>query len=626
MNKKALHLDEFESDLSEISEIAEEYQDFYSRLSDRLGGDTLSSALAPWITKNTTLNSKPFSFREHEFQIDIANDTAEEAVVKKCSQVGLSELSVRITLALLAVSNGRSAIYVLPSAKFGAEFSKARINPVIENSAALSRLIVPGSNGAMMKRLGDSLLYIGGAANASQAISRPADALIVDEYDFCNMAVMTMYHSRLRHSRNKFRRKFSTPTVSNYGISKEYDLSDMKAYFVRCEHCGQNQKVDWNSQVVIPGFTNGGKERSFLEFDKEDLLNPDYDIAASFLMCERCSRSLDASLATPSLREWVAAMPSRKMSGYHVRPFDLITYNSVPEIITQIKDYDRSQDYWNFVHGEHYASNENQINEAIFKQNIKIQVLTPDEAALSTLQGYYMGVDVGKTCHVMVGRPVAPHFVEVVYACKVRSTDGPLLDQIKKIYRAYNCYRGVIDAGPDFTLGQGLRGELGEFFQQAMYVRGGDSHPRYHDYDPEKDAEGLGVMRIYRTKAFDALVQEHNKGRWLWPLMQETETEILEHMRGMKRIEIPTDEGEKKPKWVKVSDFDHYMHAAMYLKAAIDQDEALTSSVAVASPTIICGAALGGVMPGVQGKHHAGLVGVQAPNALANLVRVFGIK
>lgn len=626
MNRKIANLQEFESDFSEYPEIPEEYQDFFSRVSDRLGGDSLSTALAPWITKNTTLNDKPFSFREHEFQIDIANDTAEEAVVKKCSQVGLSELSVRITLALLAVSNGRSAIYVLPSAKFGAEFSKARVNPVIENSTALSRLIIPGSNGAMMKRIGDSILYIGGAANDSQAISRPADALIVDEYDFCNMAVMTKYHSRLRHSRHKFKRKFSTPTVSNYGISKEYDLSDMKSYFVRCEHCGEPQKVDWNKQVVIPGFTHSDKERDFTEFDKEDLLNPDYDISGAYLACERCKRSLDASLATPSLRQWVPAIASRKISGYHVRPFDLITYNTVPEIISQIKDYDRSQDYWNFVHGEHYASNENQINEITFKTNIKLTPLTPHEAKALTLQGYYMGIDVGKTCHVMIGRPVANNFVEVVYAAKVRSTDGPLAEQLAALYRAYNCYRGVIDAGPDFTLGQTLRQELGEFFQQAIYVRGGDGHPRYYEYDAEKDAEGLGVIKVYRTKAFDTLVQENNKGRWLWPLMQETETEILEHMRGMKRIELPTDEGEKKPKWVKVSDFDHYMHAAMYLKTAIDLDDPLGASVVVASPTIITGASLGGVVQELHGKHQGAQLGGTMPAALANLIKVFGVR
>jgi hypothetical protein len=612
---------EFSPDFGSNADVPDEFQDYVSRLEDRLGGDKLATALAPWITKNTRLEDRAFSFREHEFQMQIANDTAEDACIKKCSQVGLSELSVRIILALLAVSHNRSAIYVLPSAKFGQEFSKARFSPVIENSEALTRLLIPGANGAMMKRFGDCILYIGGAANDKQAISRPADALFVDEYDFCDMGVMTKYFSRLRHSRHKFMRFFSTPTVNNYGISKRYDESDMKVYMVKCSHCNEQQPVDWNTQVFIPGFTDKGLP--FDQFDKEDVFNDDYIIEDATLRCCKCKKSILSDLANPERREWVARLPTRKSSGYHVRPFDLITYNTVPSIITQFKDYDRAQDYWNFVHGETFASDENQINETVFKTNIKVTPISPEEARGMDLQGFYVGVDVGKTCHYMVGRPTDTGRIEVVWFGKLKPNDGPMKEQICNIFRAYNCYRGVIDAGPDFTLGQSVREELGSWFQQAQYVRGGESHPQsYYKYEEEKDADSTGVISVYRTKAFDSLVTQHNKGKWAWPIMAETDKELLDHMRAMKRIEVPNDDGERKPKWVKVSDMDHFMHSAMYLKTAVDLDNPLGSSVVMPSTTIITGASIGAVLQ----KQNAGRLEMERSHPVANMIRAFGIR
>lgn len=603
MKNKEVDLHDFPSDFSEIptenGEIPEEFVDFYSRLADRLGTSTLANALASWITNNTFLAGNPFSFKDHEFQIDIANDVHPDVVVQKCSQVGLSELSVRISLAILGVSNGRSLIYVLPSAKFASEFTKARIDPVIETSAKLSGMLVSAANSSLMKRIGNSILYVGGAANQKQAISRPADALVVDEYDFCNMTVMTTYASRLRHALNPYKRKFSTPTVDDFGVAGEYKKSTQLRYFVKCDRCGCNQAPDFNTQVRIPGW----KGEDFKNFDKEDLFDAKIRIDDAYIACVKCKKPLEPALNTPSRREWVAKFQGRALQGYAVKPFDLPRYNTTPSIIRQLGDYSREQDYWNFVQGEVHASNENQVNIEIVKRCFTLMPQTAGD-------GMYMGVDVGKTCHVMIGKPMPGGKVDVVACIRVRAKDGPLFDQLKAIYEAFGCWRAVIDAGPDYTLGKALHDEFGEYFHQCIYIKGSEKDLTYMRHD-----EDTNVISVLRTKGFDALVKELNSGKWSF-CKGEEEEEVLEHFKGMKRVEEINDVGERVSKWAKVNNFDHFLHSAMYLKTAIDFDmEPIEDGESVvASYPMIVGAGVGKKF--VQGHQES----------VRDLVRQFGVR
>src|SRR5690625_3083414 len=71
-----------------------------------------------WICNNTTINGMPFSFKDHEYQERILSDTSQDIVIKKCSQVGLTEASIRQALALRAIQPHYTLIYTLPTATF----------------------------------------------------------------------------------------------------------------------------------------------------------------------------------------------------------------------------------------------------------------------------------------------------------------------------------------------------------------------------------------------------------------------------------------------------------------------------------------------------------------------------
>ena len=65
-------------------------KDLIERVDERFSVDSLSMSMSEWITKNTTLKGKPFSFKGYEFQRQIVDDMHPNMNVIKISQVGLA--------------------------------------------------------------------------------------------------------------------------------------------------------------------------------------------------------------------------------------------------------------------------------------------------------------------------------------------------------------------------------------------------------------------------------------------------------------------------------------------------------------------------------------------------------
>lgn len=574
--------------------ICADHADQYARLMDRLfEGETLSN-MAQWLQINTTLLEAPFTFVGHEFQVDIANEKALEVTVKKCSQVGLTELCVRIMLGLMMISNGKTGIYVLPSAKFASKFSKSRFDPVIRASPSIKRAVRSANDSSEMKVIGNSILHIGGAASDTQAISVPANILFVDEYDFCRQSVITKYASRLRHNLDGgMRRRFSTPTVGGYGISQQFALSSQKYYLVKCSKCNEWQAPDFDTQVHIPGF-----DKSFNEFEKEDLQSDTIDVASAYIACVKCGSRLDEDLANPKRRKWAATYPGRTHVGYHVRPFDLINYNTTPSIIAQLGEYSSRQDYENFVQGNEYNSDENQVNMGTLRSCMVLKHEVPD--------GCFMGVDVGKTCHYFIGKKFGTNRHIFEYG----TIRGRILEELARLFKEHNIIRAVIDHGPDFTLGQNFREACGpDWISQCVYVRGSAKNPTYFDLDID-----TGMVAAARTKGFDLYVRELNLAKWKFPSEHQYRDSLVSHFKVLKRTEQLNDSGDKVVRWVSTSDMDHFFHAGFYCMLAMDMEDASEDDGEVV-----------GSVPSVQGVTIGGLQN-KPSDEIQQMVAMFGVK
>ena len=585
-----------------------QYGDFFTRLKDTLIGGDIFKNIAEWIVNNTRLRGRQFSFDEHEFQIDIAGSPAQEGCVKKCSQVGLTELAVRIALAWLAISDGRSLIYVLPTSKFAGKFSKSRIDPIISSSPKLKDLVVPAADSSDLKRIGNSFLYINGAADDSQAISVPAEGLLVDERDFCNPAVLSTYDSRSRHARDeKFQRRFSTPTVDGYGIDEDYSMSSKKRYLVKCKHCEKWACPDFARDVVIPGY-----EDDFLNFDKEDAVNENYRIKDAYIACHHCRRSLDSSLADPARREWVAEFPSRAYVGWWVHPFDLIAYNQTPNILDQRRKYTTMQGYMNFVLGCAYTAKNARMNIELIK---KLTAMMEQMQA----NGTCIGIDVGKTCYVIVGKKIGKVYT-IFRMARVRQTmQESLFKQLSGIIDTYKGAAIVIDAGPEFSLVRELKVKYGSKLFPCVYVEDAPKLPNY--YEVSKLEKNEGTISAQRTKGFDSLVEEFNKENFILPKSNESE-EFKQHIQGMKRVSHENEEGELISRWVKTGP-DHYFHSLFYFKLACDLLSEGLNSQEPAGPAMVSGVIIGGKQ---NGQLPNGVNGGRPESDIRRMMGRFGVR
>lgn len=532
---------------------------FYERVSLGVRRAFRLDNLSRWVCDNTRLGGEPFSFRDHEFQQAIVDDASNEVVVKKCSQVGLSEVQVRKVLGFLQVMSSVRAIWILPTRTFAQKFAKDRIDGVIRESPTLAAALNKGADSTEMKQFGGSTLYIQGSIGSTDAISVPARLLSIDELDFCDQGAVSKYASRLRHNLDGgIRYKFSTPTVSQYGITAEFARSDQKFYTVRCPGCAREVVPRFVRDVRIPGF-DGDFAR---EFVREDLRNPRFRVDQAWLACPRCQAPLDRALADPDRRRWVAAYPEVPVSGYQVSPFDLIRYNPTPAVLRQLGEYAQVKDWYNFVLGLEYDSEDTGVVLEKVKTNTIIRPVPPEQGAYGTV----MGIDVGKVSWMFVGKAIGNGYTDIIWVQQLRQdAEGGLKAQIQRMMGCYNPHRLVIDGLPAFTLVDDLIKEDTEQRVYACY------------YDTQRRVKRVAVYRVdeaerkvvaHRSKSLDVVRTRVNQGRVRFPQMEDEMAVVREHLSGLKRIERKDENGDIDVIWERTGVGDHYFHALNYMNMA----------------------------------------------------------
>jgi len=530
--------------------------------------------LAYWIEKNTTHpkdNTKPWSFAGHEFQKAILNDPAARVVVRKCSQVGVSELSVRMTLALLATLRNHTAIYTLPTSSFAATFSKTRFDPVVQNSTVLNDMLNRNLDNVAVKQLGSSFLYVLGTFTQKAAISIPSDILINDEVDFSNQQALTTFSSRLGHAEKRgnsrgLRREFSTPTCSGFGISKSFETSSQAAYGVECNHCYSTVFPQFMEDVRVPGF-----EGLMDEFEREDLLDFRYKVSEAFVECPECHQPIDpTAFLNPEKRQWVHKFPTREVKGYQVFPYDAPSADIFSETLYELANYDRKSDWINFKVGLPAEDAESSFLRDVLNNHKTVAPLQPpsgsDGADLSKYRhkGLVMGVDIGKISWVLVGKPTERSKIDIVWAERIRQDgDGALLARLCFLVKWFGVTKAVVDAGPDFTTSMGFVSAfpLGRTYAN-YYVRAKSKGTLSHLLVKEEE----GIINTVRTESFDIAARQVNAGRFSLPKMGETEA-VIEHLGNLKRISTKNNQGEVTPSWTSTG-ADHYGHALNYLNIA----------------------------------------------------------
>lgn len=513
--------------------------------------DKTSLVPSDWICKNFTnpRNDRlPWSFKDHEFQIDIANvpETKREVAVRKPGQVGLSTLQIRIILAFLVTHDNTKGAYTLPTSAFSREFVASRVDPTIESSPLVSSLVSKDTDNTSMKRIGSSFILFRGTSGTTAAISQDLDLIISDEVDFSDQMVLGSFESRLQHSELKLRRDFSTPTLPGYGVSAKFDESSQAVRMVKHDSCGHWVEIEFYSDVVLPGFNQG-----LADFRMEHLAQVDTN--AAWYKCSHCGAAITpGNLADPDKREWVHKFPDHFRVGFQVAPWDVPKYNPLSDILSSIRKYSYG-DYVNFRIGLPFESAENSFMLSVVQRNAVVNPVTLQEMLMGGYYNLYIGVDLGKVAHVVVGIGT-PTGMDILCAEQVavsKLEDVDLGKFLVRLFRAVRGVRMVSDAMPDYSV--------------AMYLASVNcGYGAYYGSNPTLDIyawdEGKGIVKIDRDSHFDDLAGAVNAGRVRFPvgcsLMQS-------HLGVMKKAQVETSKG-RVEKWVSTSSEDHFAHALGY--------------------------------------------------------------
>lgn len=524
---------------------------------ERLKAETLlkfSTATIPeWICKHTKINGDPYSFVDHEYQETILRDQSQEVVIKKCSQVGISETSARLALALCAVMKNYTVAYTLPTAGFAAVFMRTRIDPIIQGSPYISSLLHSSTDNSEVKRIGDSYLYLKGAQSSNAPISIPCSHLIHDEIDFSDSDVLSQYQSRLTHSKHKRKTKLSTPTIPNRGIDKEFKNSRRHFNLVKCNHCNHWFFPDYFDHVKVPDYS--GDLRAI---NKTNLHKFRYNEAA--VHCPKCG-------GKPSLqhehREYVCENSEDHYvaAGYQVTPFDAPNFITPGYLIESSTQYKRYTDFINFGLGMAAEDKESTIMRSEL-ESLLVDFLTPAYGS------YVMGLDMGMQCHCVIAFITHDGFMIIVHT-EIISV-GQVRERRKELARQYRVRMTVVDALPYTETVLAMQSEDRNLYA-AVYVvtKAVETHVVVDkEEDTEKGRQAMRQVNINRNKAFDAFM-DAIRLKFILKVKDGNDEAWMTQLCDLKRIREWATDGEIGFSWKKSEDGnDHFHHASLYAYTA----------------------------------------------------------
>jgi len=518
-------------------------------------GDNSMQSYSEWISENTMLKARKFSFKDHEYQLAPVDDPGRIVVLEKCAQLGFTECFFRWMLAFLVKHQGSQGIFTQPTDRDMSNFAKSRADVIMEECPVVKKLGTGGVDSVQLKRIGSSFLNLRGTFGSRAAISVPSDANNYDEVNFSNPRVLNQYKSRLQHSAYKYERYISTPTIPNYGVSELYNRSDKKRLFCKCSCCGEQQTLDWPINIFFKEHSTG-KVSPYNPEVFEQYVEKEYEYQP-YIGCRKCQREIDRSWEN---REWVAECPERNrdndsgISGYHVNQLDA-TFIKAIEIVRasdkRLDGYKKIEDFYNFALALPYEGGDSvKITEAC-KPIATLPLAMPNEGS-----GCYLGVDLGNICHVVIIKdmwlPKYPGPVPVVIAA-YRVDKEALEERIPQLLKQYGVLFAVSDAQP-YTITVEKMAKANPNRMSICFFGGKKTYSISTDFVN---------LTANRTNALDEVTDAVPVGNCLIVSGLPDYDMFWIHMKNLVKVKAEDDDGSEYYEYVKVGD-DHYGYGLAY--------------------------------------------------------------
>jgi len=506
----------------------------------------LAASPAFWAHKSKIqLPDGLFSFTGREYLKESMNEDVPLSADMKGTQGGAS--SVQMLKCLHAMITGRypkGVLYLFPNADEMGDFSKCRFNPIINDNPDTIGRFVHDTDTVGLKRVNSSYLFMRGARlsqrlslteKASPKLSGiPVDKVVYDEWDFMDPGVREKAYGRMGDSEFKHEAFLGNPSIPDFGIDLIWQQTDQRYWQIRCSKC--------NAYTC-------------LELDFPDCIQFDSE-GKGVRVCIKCGAEIDRTKG-----EWVAKYPQRSKEAVGRRWSQLNSATVDPGTIVRAWEHPPDgniADVYRFRLGQPYIESENRLTVQQVYACCSSEGMYPSDRGPCC-----MGVDVGGTLHVVVGKRTKTGTPHIVHVAEYKEfTDLP------EVMRRYNVQAVAIDLYPETRAVRQFQASAGTYesisgVSVTCYIFGVE----YLDKQVRGVVEDqqARVLKTSRTESMDGVHAIIADGKAVLPARSGKMEEYAKQMSNTAKVLQEDERGNRLYRYIRCGDGqDHYYHATNY--------------------------------------------------------------
>lgn len=513
--------------------------------------DLLRADFFTWIQERWILPSgKKYSFQGHEYLIQIAKHQwkrGDHLYIEKPSQVGASELAIAwpIWQTDRELPDWQGVGYFYPARSQLQDHMKARFFPAFDHDIPESKYLRSNLGQANLRiaKYKKKPIYFRSGQTRRELIGSPMDAAAIDEFnEFANpIAVIPTLEARFMHSTYGYLLGLSTPTIPDVGIDQAFNLSNQYNYYTKCQKC--HKDFSPLNEVKMLGFENCVGEM--------------LDGTVGFV-CPLC-HDLTNTNGVPG--QWV--LDYRKDNQKYAYGLSRLftSTHSLKKLKVQYDEGHNEQEFYNSVLGIAYAAE----NARLSRNAISELCQGPEKHLSFSEDPTWMGIDVGKKCHWVVGKPNGDQKQIIAYgACS--------FDQLHEIVTRYNVKYCVIDLRPYEQEVKKFIGGRRSF--RACDFNTGNMEDRYRlvKVDDETSDKAVRIIKADKTQNCDILIRDiMSKKSFIFPGSAKGDNVFINQLCAPVRVEkVDKDTGDTKAVYGNGGKADHYFFALLYFNLACE--------------------------------------------------------
>lgn len=511
---------------SELDKIREE---IYQRAKDARGFEEYF----PWVQRYWTSRGEPLDFDDHGYLKQIYEDQSKTIDYMKSAQSGATEKLVTEAM-WLPDQFKENAIYLFPTSSTISDLVQERIDEPINNSPYLTRvsgrakkIMGKQADKIGLKRMSKGFIYFRGSNKPTQITSIAGDAIFVDELDRMLLESIPYFPKRLAHSKRKWERWASTPTLPNFGIHKRFLVTDQHHWFVRCNHCDEEQEIDFFENVLF------------------EMRNMD-ECAWAKIICRSCKEEVEPYKLKG---RWIAQNPESGKRGYFMSKM----YSPYLDIVDMVESSQKSsefeiQQFYNQDLGLPYEPKGGKLGDDVIDAAVR------DYKYNDVSKDNFMGIDVGLYLHYIIQNEEG---IVDIGSCKSFS-------ELDKKMETYNVKKAVIDALPETRKAQ----EFANRFKGRVLLC---YYTKLTEVKKDEwfivDKDGKQKVNTNRTMSLDMWTGNIRRQKIGVPAHWRDIPEFKEHMQNLTRMLVEKKNGDEEAMYVKTGP-DHLYHAGNYSNLA----------------------------------------------------------